>query len=365
MIWSPQQDAALVAARDWLRGGSDQIFRMFGYAGTGKTTLAVHLAQDEDALFAAFTGKAALVMRKKGCRGAQTLHSLIYTSVGEAGHPPEFVVNHDSDLRRADLLIIDEVSMVDEELARDVLSFGTRVLVLGDPAQLPPVRGTGYFVEAVPDVMLTEVHRQAADNPIIAFATLVREGHTSGRWQSFDDRCRVVARDDLVGAEVTSCDQILVGRNRTRAAHNARNRDLLGYPRGTPVVGDKLVCLRNDRTKGLLNGGLWRVVDVGGNTTKYVGLVVRPDDREDSLYDVRVVVDKRYFYGREAEMSPLDIRTTDHFTFGYALTVHKAQGSEWGNVFLFDESSAFREDARRWLYTGVTRAADRLTVVLP
>ena len=66
--------------------------------------------------------------------------------------------------------------MVDEELGRDLLSFGKPVLVLGDPAQLPPVKGGGFFTEAEPDIMLTEVHRQAADNPIIRMSMVVREG---------------------------------------------------------------------------------------------------------------------------------------------------------------------------------------------
>uniref|UniRef100_UPI0035D076B3 ATP-binding domain-containing protein n=1 Tax=Bartonella sp. MU70NMGDW TaxID=3243561 RepID=UPI0035D076B3 len=53
----------------------------------------------------------------------------------------------------------------------------------------------------------------------------------------------------------------------------------------------------------------------------------------------------------------------DDFDYGYALTVHKAQGSQWNNVVLFDESFAFREMYARWLYTGITRAAERLMIV--
>src|SRR5688572_1511980 len=184
---SPQQDAALLAVSRWLKTGRPQVFRLFGYAGTGKTTLARRIADDAggEVLFAAFTGKAAQVMRNKGCRNARTIHSLIYRPRGEKPEKetgelqPAFALNRTSEVRKAKLVIIDECSMVDEKLGRDLLSFGTPILVLGDPGQLPPVKagegGGGYFTEAEPDVMLTEIHRQARENPIIALAQTVRE----------------------------------------------------------------------------------------------------------------------------------------------------------------------------------------------
>ena len=191
MEFSPQQDDALVAASRWLKAGDRQVFRLFGYAGTGKTTLARHLAEDVDGdvLFAAFTGKAAQVLRSRGASKASTIHSLIYRPKGEdvvedeeTGKKevlPTFSLNRQSPLSKADLIIIDECSMVDEELGRDLLSFGTPVLVLGDPGQLPPVSGGGFFTEHEPDILLEEIHRQARDNPIIELARQVREGAQS------------------------------------------------------------------------------------------------------------------------------------------------------------------------------------------
>src|SRR5215210_9157695 len=178
MTWSPQQDAALKAVADWLRRGDQPVFRLFGYAGTGKTTLARHIAEgvDGEVAFGAYTGKAALVLRTKGCPDASTIHSMIYRSRESDEGGPQFVLNRQSPVARASLIIIDECSMVDEELGRDLLSFGQPVLVLGDPAQLPPVKGGGFFTEGEPDVMLTEVHRQARDNPIIRLSMVVREG---------------------------------------------------------------------------------------------------------------------------------------------------------------------------------------------
>src|SRR3954453_15882830 len=184
MQLSPQQDDALQAVSRWMKAGRPQVFRLFGYAGTGKTTLARQIAEavDGDVLFAAFTGKAAQVMRNKGCANARTIHSLIYRPRGEKPEAetgemqPAFSLNRASAVGKAKLIVVDECSMVDEALGRDLLSFGTPVLVLGDPGQLPPISGGGYFTNAEPDVVLTEVHRQARDNPIVQLAQTVREG---------------------------------------------------------------------------------------------------------------------------------------------------------------------------------------------
>jgi exodeoxyribonuclease-5 len=152
--FTPHQDAALKAVADWLKakpgkGGTPQVFRLFGYAGTGKTTLARHLAEavEGKVQFAAFTGKAALVMRAKGCDGASTIHSLIYRTRETSEETPNFELWDDAPASKAKLIVIDECSMVDADLGRDLLSFDVPLLVLGDPAQLPPVQGGGFFTE--------------------------------------------------------------------------------------------------------------------------------------------------------------------------------------------------------------------------
>jgi len=138
--FTPHQDSALNSVSAWLKAGpgkngNPKVFRLFGYAGTGKTTLAKHIAEgvDGDVKFAAFTGKAALVMRSKGCHDAQTIHSMIYRARETGEETPSFDLWDDAPASKASLIIIDECSMVDEELGRDLLSFGTKVLVLGDP----------------------------------------------------------------------------------------------------------------------------------------------------------------------------------------------------------------------------------------
>lgn len=419
MKWSPQQDAALLAVAAWLADpNSPQVFRLFGFAGTGKTTLAQHFAEGVSGivLYAALTGKAAHVLIQKGCLAATTIHSLIYHTkekgrsrlkdleqslaqlrielqqeleieqkenpdanltpveehrrVGELRamvdnerkslSRPIFTLNQESAVKEADLIIIDEVSMVDGQLGEDLLSFGTKVLVLGDPAQLPPVAGSGFFTHGFePDVMLTDIHRQAAESPIIAMATQVRQERAlSLGWYG---ESRVILSDDIEENMAKDADQILVGRNATRHASNRRMRQLLGYTEALPIGGDKLVCLRNNHDKGLLNGALWEVVDVGHITTDLIYMSLIPEDVAGEQLDVEVHT--HHFLGRSGDLPWWDRMEAEEFDYGYALTVHKAQGSQWDRTLLFDESFCFRKDRWRWLYTGLTRAAEVVTVV--
>jgi exodeoxyribonuclease-5 len=129
-----------------------------------------------------------------------------------------------------------------------------------------------------------------------------------------------------------------------------------------PGAGEKLVCLRNDKTKGLLNGGTWTVQALRSPKNGLVRLDIVPED-ERRRRPVEVTVLPEFFEGREDEIPLIARRESDEFTYGYALTVHKAQGSQWNDVVLFDESYAFREHRSRWLYTALTRAAERVTVI--
>src|SRR3954470_7084408 len=262
--FTPTQDDALKAVSNWMKakpgtGSTPQVFRLFGFAGTGKTTLAQHIAEaaDGEVKFAAFTGKAASVMRNKGCHGASTIHSLIYRARESGEETPSFDLWDEAPASKADLIVIDECSMVDAELGRDLLSFGVPVLVIGDPAQLPPISGGGFFTDAKPDAMLTEVHRQAQDNPIVRLSMEIRAGNSLAEGQYGETQ--VVRRGDLDPKRVLRADQVLVGRNVTRRAYNARLRERRGFTDALPMAGDKLVCLRNNRRKGLFNGGLWMV----------------------------------------------------------------------------------------------------------
>src|SRR5438445_5292277 len=233
--WQPRSaglamHAALRAASAWLKAarGRPSIFRLFGYAGTGKTTLAKHLAESIDGkvLFAAFTGKAACVMRNKGCQGATTIHSLIYKARDSGQETPTFELWDEAPASKAALIIIDECSMVDAELGRDLESFGVPLLVLGDPAQLPPIQGGGFFTNGKPDAMLTEVHRQAQNDPIVRLSMDIRAGKRLV--PGIYGETQVVERGALDPKRVIGADQILVGRNNTRRAYNGRMRERRG-----------------------------------------------------------------------------------------------------------------------------------------
>jgi exodeoxyribonuclease V len=374
MQFAPQQDEALKAVSQWLKGGRSQLFRLFGYAGTGKTTLARHFAEnvDGEVVFAAFTGKAAQVLRSKGATNAKTIHSLIYRPRGEeevedeetgkTSIAPMFAINRQSPVAKAALIIVDECSMVDEALGKDLMSFGTPILVLGDPGQLPPVSGGGYFTNHEPDFLLTDIHRQARDNPIIQLAMQVREGKEimHGDYGT----AQVISKGQVTQPMVLEADQVLVGTNRTRRRYNQRLRELKGFTSEYPQSGDKLVCLRNDPAKGLLNGSLWQVMSSSKETVKPgINLMIRPEDDDMDRGAAKIKLLKAAFEDVEGEIPWSTRKRYDEFDYGYALTVHKAQGSQWNNVVLFDESWAFRDTRERWLYTAITRAAERLTIV--
>lgn len=403
MDWSPKQEKALALADDWIKNGKKQVFHLFGYAGTGKTTLAKHLAENVkgQVIFAAFTGKAAHVLSSKGCP-AVTIHSLIYTPAGSSdskkknlekqiknlteelikeqiepetnkklldlkdqlkaeikkGTQPFFVLNAESEIRECSLVIIDECSMVDAKMGQDLLSFGKKVLVLGDPAQLPPVGGAGYFTEKVkPDIMLDEIHRQAGDSPIIQMATKIRncEILPLGSYGN----CKVIDKQSLSPELAISFDQILVGKNKTRKGINQRIRQLRGIEDKYPVAGDRVVCLRNDHNLGLLNGALFDVVENHGIMDEKVTLTLTP---EISGYNLEVLAHEHHFLGKDDEINWYEKKEAQEFDYGYALTTHKAQGSQWKSVLVIDESGVFRDNKFRWLYTAVTRASDNLFI---
>jgi exodeoxyribonuclease-5 len=353
-----------------------QIFKIFGFAGSGKTTIAARKAQDLGGgriLAATFTGKAALVMRKKGFN-CSTIHSLIYKVqmqpvLDKDGNPTGeetlgFVLNEESDLWNAKLLVVDEVSMVNEELALDLLSFNRPILVLGDPGQLPPVSGTGYFTKGRPDVMLTEIHRQALDSPIIRMSMDIRLGRgvKSGNYGD----SKVMLKSAFSRSAESLCqdsDQVLCGLNRTRRGMNARLRAFKGFELvAQPMVGDKLICLRNNREKRLFNGGMWLVVAPPQFDGEVFEMPLQSLDIQGLKVQVKVPLE--FFIGEEEKLTPSKRRKFDEFDFGYAITVHKSQGSQWDNVLVYNENYCFRESAIQWLYTAVTRAAERLTLVI-
>lgn len=399
--WSPQQEEALTAVKAWLDGrdrGLDprQCFYLAGYAGSGKTTLAREFAAEAELLaeFVAFTGKAALVLQQKGCPTARTIHNLIYIPVEKSkvklfdleeelgtlaeGDPrrtvleseiqmekdrlksPSFALREESDITEFDLIICDEVSMVDEQMGSDLTSYGVPILVLGDPAQLPPVKASqGFFTKHEPDFMLTEVHRQAADSPVLKLATQVRNKQRLHRGEYGESK--VVGKGALNIDEAMNHDQIICGKNATRHAINKQVRKTLGREGDLPVEGDRLICLRNDSSTGMMNGSFWVVLE--DPTLEPDGDTLRMQvDDADRPGHPRIVMAHRHHFERR-ELPWFKAREALEFDYGYAVTCHKAQGSQWGSVLVYDESYCFRQDRHKWLYTAITRASQFVTIV--
>lgn len=410
MNWTKQQEDALVKVRDWLRDPyAPQVFRLFGFAGTGKTTLARHLVEGEGlkVQFGAYTGKAALVLRQKGCVGAKTIHSLMYRAkekdtklykslerllsdaiksnldqrqieeiqaelLAEKKRLTEthFSLDKDSKLKDIDLIVIDECSMVGKIMGRDLESFGKKILVLGDPAQLPPIHGLGYFErhpgtdELIdPDVLLTDVQRQARDNPIVDLATRVRNGERLSPGQYGESS--VVSNWANI-EDILDHDQVLVGRNETRRWTNARIRHVRGFSSVIPQFGDRLICLRNDHEAGILNGGQFiaakdsQVID-----DEYITIAARDADgtseftQDEPFEDVAHVLP--FLRGDMKDVPYFLRKRAQEFDYGYAITVHKSQGSQWNSCYILDDWTG--NDHDKWLYTAITRAAEKVTII--
>lgn len=413
MRFSPTQEKALAAIATWLADpNAKQTFYLAGHAGSGKTTCAKHAVEDAKgrAIFCAPTAKAALVMRRKGCTDAKTIHSVAYRVAGDglssldeiealkaelalrekAGdqegitrvralirraiedrvkqNGPRFSLNVNSDIRRAPVVVVDEASMVNESMGRDLESFGTKILAIGDPAQLPPVYGVGYFTSRDPDAYLDEIHRQALDSPILRLADLARRGQPLplGRIDDNVDVCtyRPGRPDPALEKRVLEAEMILVGRNRTRHACNHKIRRLIGHgDEPAPVPGDRAVCLRNDHERGLLNGSTW-VVDRCVPDFDHMTAKIEVHSTDDETR-VECGTWLHHFMAREQELDGLPRRELAELAYGWALTVHKAQGGQADDVLIFDESRQFGKDAAKHLYTAITRSSRVLTVAVP
>ena len=366
---SPMQADGVRKIHDWLaepKSRRSQEFRFFGTAGTGKTT-AIATAVSEANLnmaYIAFTGKAASVMRRNGI-DAQTLHSLIYRRIDDdlVTNKPRFERARRQDVGRFDLIVLDECSMIGAEMAEDLLSFGIPVLAIGDPAQLPPVSdrtGLGYFTRGTPDVLLTEVHRQAADSPILKLATQARKGETL-KYGNYGDS-RVLFSGDIDPDELWEADQVIVGTNATRSRLNRRARAHYGMSDPIPMFGDKLICTRNNPTYGIFNGEMFTVIRCDSSTgSAWLELdLVRLEDPSKEIIS-HVKVHSSLFIDSNMP-SDATLGRSAQFDFGYAVTAHKAQGSQWDNLVVIDESAVFRDDKDKWLYTAITRAAKTITV---
>lgn len=400
MHLTAQQTSALDKIGRWLRNPhASPVFNLYGYAGTGKTTIARHAAEQSGlrVAYAAPTGKAASVLRRKGCPDARTLHRWLYTPVRTpsprlvdlmrqlqapdldrptrrrledeyralaAEATPLFDRTLDSPLKQFQLVIVDEGSMVTGRILDDVVATGVRVLVLADPGQLPPVQGRSPVLNTPPDAVLEEIHRTAGDNPLLRLATLVRHEDWTAvrRFPSTAGRLDILtpAETDFE-THYRAADQLLVYRNSTRDTLNRRYRAKIGHD-GTLVAGDRVVVLRNMYPLELYNGSLVTVTAAGpAQAGELDATLANPDAEDPYLQTVPapVVVMGALPTAYRRAMPPGAYEDHVPVDYGYALTVHKSQGSEWRHVTIWDDHHGPAYGP--WLYTALTRAQERAT----
>lgn len=325
---------------------------------TGKTFTAKELAKDKNVVYCAYTGKAASVMRRSGCYGASTIHSLIYKPVVHDNGKVSFVYDRNSSANYADLIIVDECSMVDQNIANDLLSFNKKILVLGDPQQLPPVNGHGFFTDAEPDYMLTDIHRQALDNPIILLATAAIQGERLDYGEY--GPCKIVKT--ITDQELLDSDMIITGKNATRIALNKKIRDLQNRKTKFPEVGERLVCLKNNRMENIYNGQQFTVTQIFNiSSPDFVKLELKSEDNP--KYRIITKIHKCFFDDSIKKPFWTKLKGSNEFDYAYAITAHRAQGDQAKNVIVFDESYIARENKHKFLYTAITRAEESLTIV--
>lgn len=353
-----QQMEALNLIDHWYNDKDDNnFFFLTGPAGSGKTFLAKSIAKNKKAVFCAYTGKAAHVMKKSGCFGASTIHSLIYSAIVNEDGSVTFILNKDSPAKHADIIIVDECSMVDDSIGRDLMSFGTKVLVLGDKQQLPPINGEGFFTSGEPDYALSDIHRQALDNPILLLATAAIEGERIA-YGSYGES-KVV--NHISDQELLDADMILVGKNDTRRLINQKIRRLKGFNGIFPMVGEKIICLKNNKNNHIFNGQVFTVkATVKSNRFGFLRYaLVSEDGGRELVTDIHV----SFFDSSVKKPYWTKLKGSDEFDFAYALTVHRAQGSQADNVVIYDQSYIAREHKNNFLYTAITRAVSKVTIV--
>lgn len=348
---TPEQAAVLARVTAWLASRRPPFFTLGGYAGTGKTSLLAHLVQSlgTSAAVAALCGKAASVLRGKGVSHAQTIHSLIYAPFEDENGRVKFARKEHIDQA---VVIVDEASMIDVNLHNDLLSFRVPVLYAGDHGQLQPIgRDAGLMLD--PMAKLETVHRQAENNPILRFASAVREGRrVPSTWKDPEGLLTLRPRSEA-HTHALGVSQVICAYNRTRHRINAVVRQRRGFRGTAPHVGERLVCLKNNRSFGIFNGQLAEVIRAGKPDGPKVDLCVYTDDGR--MVNLPARLDQ---FGRDTDQAHRDEKVA-LFDYGYALTAHKAQGSEFDSVLVVEELSNLW-CMKRWRYTAATRARTRL-----
>lgn len=377
-----------------------------GYAGTGKTTLISSIAnkirekklleghKNFSIAFVSYTGKASFVMKskledsKKRNDFIGTIHSLIYAPKYGFDDNGKRVVTGWKRSKEIthDLIIVDEASMVNKEIWDDLTYYQIPIIAVGDHGQLPPIGGKFNLMEN-PQLKLTEVLRQSKNNPIIKLSESVRKtgfirpGMYSKNVVKMDWN-NPVCQQFIKNLQVDEDTIILCGFNKTRTSLNKLIRDKLAFTKNHPYPGERVICLKNNHDNKIMNGQLgtlmWLTVPGTKNSTIYEMTIKLDNDKAaycnlvhndcfgketyDNMYQLYDKDERKKYYGL---MKETGFKSIDAFDFGYAISVHRSQGSEWDKVVLFEQRTSHWDDEyyKRWLYTAVTRARKKLVII--
>jgi exodeoxyribonuclease-5 len=350
-----------------------------GYAGTGKTTLVKFIIEaldipEDKVVYIAYTGRASLVLKNKGCENAITAHKLLYHAKEKPDGTYEFKPKRQLDMNY-DLIVLDEASMLPDDMWELLLTHRVHVLALGDIGQLPAIEGDSGILER-PHAVLNEVVRQALESPIIRLSMDIR----SGKWLEYGGpkECRIMTPEQVTDGLLIGADQVICGKNVTRHCLNEQIRKIKFQDeyKPEPMNGDKIVCLQNQwmvlgsNMEPLVNGMLGEVTNITFSDSKLYKPKMVADfiSDNDGLYG-QIPMDYKIFTEKESTINkdnwknyPKNQRAYE-FDYGYAITCHKSQGSEFDKVIVYDEWLGDREQHQRWLYTAVTRASKMLVIV--
>lgn len=383
IAFSEKQKSIIDYILQWYKEHSVQYLTFGGYAGTGKTTmlgyLGQHLHRDKKNIkiaYCSYTGKAARVLQHK-LKDAKsifksdyigTIHGLIYKAICD---DKDNIIGWEKKLQEEfayDLIIVDEASMVTRQIWDDLLSYGVPILASGDHGQLPPVEGSFNLMER-PNIKLEEIFRQERDNPIIKVSEIARRyGHIPQL--EFSDTVKKLSKNgentqEFLSDILESFDDqtmVLTGYNRTRVDLNRGIRQLLEFESPEPQYGDRVICLKNNPSMGIFNGMTGTILSISKN---HIGKFYDAEialDGEDEIFVGPISINQ---FGKVETNTQYLPENMNLFDFGYALTVHKAQGSQARRVILFEERFPQMSDDnwRRWLYTAVTRAEEELYII--
>jgi exodeoxyribonuclease-5 len=370
---------------DWYKEKKIPYLTLGGYAGTGKTTILGYLNEklhkeykDINIAYCSYTGKASQVLRKKLQETGSlkrsdyvgTIHRLIYKAIVDEDDNIIGWEKISVDDFEYDLIIVDEASMVSSDIWQDLLSFEKPILAVGDHGQLPPVEGK-FNLMLKPMLRLEEIYRQEKDNPIVVISEMARKygeipkmeyGRYVKKFSREDEDVMEFLTDQL--SSYNENMMVLVGYNHTRNKINDGIRQLLEFESPQPQIEDRVICLRNNAELGIFNGMIGTIQSIEKVSVADMLEYYQTDiifDGEDEVFHLPISIEQF----RQRETLRNVSRDINLFDFGYALTVHKAQGSQAEKVILFEERFSKMDDDmwRRWLYTGVTRAVSELYII--